>query len=272
MISSLGRLMSQVDSLVLSDVISLSVAICALNEANNIENTFLSVLAAAKSLPNIDLEIIIVNDGSTDETGQIAAKISNEHANVRLINNQRNEGLGASIGRAIQLATKDKFLFVPGDNDIPIATLRFLFQNANTADLVMTYFLNNELRGIARYILSSVFKLIYSLTFDLYLIYLNGPAVYPTDSLKKMRLYSSRFSIVAEINIRLLRQGCSFIELASNRQVGMDGSTSASFKSLFEVIKVYFLLIKEIFFTNKDRYKKRPIRVPIESIKLPTIL
>lgn len=263
--------MRETDNLALADAVSLSVAICALNEASNIENTFLSVLAAAKSLPSIDLEIIIVNDGSTDETGQIASKISREYANVRLINNQHNEGLGASIGRAIKVATKDKFLFVPGDNDIPISSLRFLFKNANSADLVMTYFLNNELRGRARYILSSVFKLIYSLTFDLYLIYLNGPAVYPTAPLKKMSLFSSRFSIVAEINIRLLRQGCSFIELASNRQVGMDGSTSASFQSLLEVVKVYFLLIKEIFFTNKDLYKKRPIRVSIENIDLPTL-
>lgn len=248
--------------------LSITIAICALNEADNLFNTFLSVQSAAKNLENIDIEIIIVDDGSTDSTGEVATRIVENYPNVHYLKNDVNRGLGYSIARAVKRATGEKFLFVPGDNDLPVNTLVLLMSNANLADVVMTYFLNNELRGRSRYILSSMFKLIYSLTFDLYLIYLNGPAVYPTSKLKEMRIFSSRFSIVAEINIKLLRQGCSFIELAGSRQVGMDGSTSASFKSLLEVLKVYLLLVKEIYLTNRYLYQKTPKRVSIDNIEL----
>ena len=247
--------------------ISISIAICALNEGENLFNTFLSVQSAARSIENIDIEIIIVDDGSTDSTGEVAKRIVGNYPNTHYLKNEVNRGLGYSIARAVKKSSREKFLFVPGDNDLSVNTLFLLMSNANSADVVMTYFLNNELRGRSRYILSSMFKLIYSLTFDLYLIYLNGPAVYPTSKLKEMHIFSSRFSIVAEINIKLLRQGCSFMELAGNRQVGMDGSSSASLKSLLEVLKVYLLLVKEIYITNRYLYQKKPRRVSIDKMK-----
>jgi len=173
-----------------------------------------------------------------------------------------NIGLGASIRRAIEVASMEKFLFIPGDNDIPASTLELLFRNAHVADVVMTYFHNDERRGRMRYLLSNLFKVIYTTTFDLYVVYVNGPAVYPTARLKQLELHSTRFSIVAEINVKLLRQGVSFVELASNRQVGMEGSTSASWRSLLETARVYIQIFADVYFRERERYGKRPVRQP----------
>ena len=154
----------------------------------------------------------------------------------------------------------EKFLFIPGDNDIPVTTLEMLFSSAHMADVVMTYFHNDESRGRMRYLLSNLFRVIYTTTFDLYVVYINGPAVYPTIKLKQMELHSTRFSIVAEINVRLLRQGVSFMELASNRQVGMEGSTSASWRSLLETARVFTQIFADVYFRERERYGKRPVR------------
>ena len=242
--------------------ISLTVAIPALNEEKNIKSAVQAALDAGAKVPGIRLEIIVIDDGSKDKTAEIVRDISRQHGNVRLIENPQNIGLGASIRRAIEAASMERFLFIPGDNDIPLSTLELLFSNANAADVVMTYFHNDEYRGRGRYLLSTFFRLIYTTSFDLYVLYVNGPAVYPTEKLKQLNLRSTRFSIVAEINVKLLRQGLTYVELPSNRQVGMEGSTSASWRSLLETARVYIQLFADVHFREPQRYAKRPVRLP----------
>lgn len=241
---------------------SLTVAIPALNEEKNIEGAIRSVFVAAAKVPGLRLEIIVIDDGSRDRTAEIVRGLAQQHDNVRMIQNPVNIGLGASIRRAIEVASMEKFLFIPGDNDIPVSTLELLFSNAHVADVVMTYFHNDEFRGRQRYLLSALFWLIYTTSFDLYVLYVNGPAVYPTGMLRQLNLHSTRFSIVAEINVKLLRQGVSFVELPSNRQVGMEGSTSASWLSLLETARVYLQVFADVHFRERERYGKRPVRRP----------
>ena len=241
---------------------SLTVAIPALNEEKNIEGAVRSVFAAAAKVPGLRVEIIVIDDGSRDRTAEIVRGLAQQHDNVRMIQNPVNIGLGASIRRAIDAAGMEKFLFIPGDNDIPASTLELLFSNAYAADVVMTYFHNDEFRGRQRYLLSALFWLIYTTSFDLYVLYVNGPAVYPTGMLRQLDLHSTRFSIVAEINVKLLRQGVSYVEIASNRQVGMEGSTSASWRSLLETARVYIQVFADVHFRERERYAKRPVRRP----------
>jgi len=180
---------------------------------------------------------------------------------VRLLRNPRNLGLGASIRRAIQEATGERFLIVPGDNDMPVATLELLFRNADAADVVMTYFTNDDIRGPARNFISNLFRNIYATFFDVRVKYLNGPAVYPVAKLRELELRSTRFSIVAEINIKLLRQGLSFTEVPGMRQVGDVGSTSFSLRSLGETARVFLSLLADVYVRERQRYRKRPVRV-----------
>jgi len=244
--------------------ISLTVGIPALNEEQNIESTLRSVLAAAEKTPSLRVEMVVVDDGSTDRTADIVQDFARHHGNIRLIRNPENLGLGASIRRAFESATTDKFLFIPGDNDIPLHTLELLFRNAHVAEVVMCFFQNNEIRARPRLVLSTIFGLIYTLCFELYVQYINGPAVYPLAKLRELELRSTRFSIVAEINVKLLRQGVTFVEVPGTRQVGLAGSTSLGWRSLLETIRVFLHLFYEVHVRHPDRYAKRPVRVPVE--------
>jgi hypothetical protein len=186
-----------------------------------------------------------------------------------LVQNEQNIGLGASIRRAIAMAAMEKFLFVPGDNDIPASTLQLVFANAYAADMVMVYLLNDESRGRIRYLISTLFRLIYTTFFNLYVVYINGPAIYPVQKLRELHLHSTRFSIVAEINVKLLRQGVSFIEVPSNRQVGMEGSTSATLKSLAETVRVFLQIVADVYIREPARFGRQPVRVLYDPLKSP---
>jgi len=243
---------------------SLTVGVPALNEERNIESTVRSILASAAKVPDLIVEIVVIDDGSTDRTAEIVGNLSRSHDRVRLIQNSKNLGLGASIRRLIVEGKGEKFLFVPGDNDIPASTLELLFRNAYSAELVMCYFHNDEIRARPRLLLSTIFKLIYTICFDVYVQYFNGPAVYPLAKLRELELRSTRFSIVAEINVKLLRQGVTFAEVPGNRQVGLAGSTSLSLRSLLETMRVFLHVFFEVHLRNRDRYARRPVRVPME--------
>lgn len=241
---------------------SLSVIVPALNEERNVASTIRAVLDAGAKVSDLGLEVLVVDDGSTDQTAEIVADLAKRHPEIRLLKNPQNIGLGASIRRAIGEATMEKCIFVPADNDIPGVTLDVLFANVDTADMVMTYFHNDECRGRKRYLLSSVFLVIYTTFFDLYVLYINGPAIYPTKALKSLTLSSTRFSIVAEINVKLLRQGLSFVEVPSYRQVGMQGSSSLSGGNLLETARVFLRLLAEVYFLERKKYSHRPVRIP----------
>lgn len=248
---------------------SLTVAIPAFNEERNIEKTLHAVLASAAKVPDLRVEILVIDDGSKDRTAEIVCDLAQRYECIRLDQNPRNLGLGASVRRAIDAAGMEKFLLIPGDNDIPAATLELLFRNVYAAEVVMCYFHNDESRGRLRFVISTFFKLIYTTCFDLYLQYINGPAIYPVEKLRRLELCSTRFSIVAEINVKLLRQGATFVEVPSNRQIGLEGSTSFSLRSLIEIVRVFFLILVDVYIRHRAKYAHRPVRLP-QSVVLAT--
>src|ERR1700694_5386297 len=83
----------------------LSVLMPAYNEAATVERAVAAVLATPQAK-----EIILVDDGSTDGTRQIADRIAEEHADVRVIVHERNQGKGAAVRSALATATGDVVL------------------------------------------------------------------------------------------------------------------------------------------------------------------
>ena len=240
---------------------SLSIIVPAYNEEKAINKTIENSLALKKYFPNIDLEIIVIDDGSFDNTYNFVKKKYGSFNEVRLIKNQKNLGLGSTIKKGIKLAKKDKFIFIPGDNDLPQSMLKELIKNINRADIITTFFINDEIRGRFRNFISQIFLLFYSSTFNIFLKYINGPAIYPTKKLKKLNLQAKKFSIVAEINIKLLAQGLSFIEISGYRQNNNEGSSAISFVSFLETIFTYLYLVYEVKIINRNKYNKMPKRI-----------
>jgi glycosyltransferase involved in cell wall biosynthesis len=90
----------------------LTIAVPVYNERERVGSALKELLST--SFP-VDVEIIVVDDGSTDGTADSIAGISIPE-NVRLIRHERNRGKGAALRTALDAATGD--VFVPFDADL----------------------------------------------------------------------------------------------------------------------------------------------------------
>ena len=92
---------------------SLSVIIPAFNEEESIEEFLSVILGATRNIQK--LEIIVVDDGSTDATSQIVKKISKEDNRIRLFSLMTNSGHMAAITAGLQVCTGDWVLTIDAD-------------------------------------------------------------------------------------------------------------------------------------------------------------
>ncbi len=83
----------------------------------NVENYIDRCLKSIESLLQIDSEVIIVNDGSTDKSEFIILDFIKKHSNVKYIF-QRNQGLSAARNRGLELASGEYVWFIDSDDYI----------------------------------------------------------------------------------------------------------------------------------------------------------
>ena len=85
----------------------------AYNEEATLRRCVERVLAVP--LPGLAREIVLVDDGSTDATWEIAQRLASGHPEVRVFQQPRNMGKGAAVRRAIKEMTGDVAIFQDAD-------------------------------------------------------------------------------------------------------------------------------------------------------------
>lgn len=232
---------------------SLSVIIPAYNEEKNIVAAVSTIEAAVKGLFD-DYELIILNDASSDRTGEIADALAKRNRRIRAFNFKANRGFGAMYQEGVMRAGKDYLIMIPGDNEILGESITNVLAHTGESDIVLTYITNQEVRPLLRRIVSVGFKSILNLLFGLNLRYYNGLVVYEASLVKKVKMTTSSFAFQAEILVRLLKEGHSYREVPMMLRP-YDGSRTKAFSiaNLTGVLKTMVRLFFEMHFGKKSR-------------------
>ena len=141
--------------------LSCSVVIPCYNEAGNIEE-------AIRRIPHMgkETEIIVVNDGGTDETANIVKKLQRNYHNLRLIDYTTNRGKGYAVKQGFDAATKEVIMILDADMSvIPEELPRFFnLLNKGACDFVngtrMIYLKQDQAMGFLKLLGNKLFALI----------------------------------------------------------------------------------------------------------------
>src|SRR5947207_13204218 len=108
---------------------AISVVIPAFNEAVRIGDTLATTIAYLEK-ESRGSELIVINDGSTDSTGEVIRKVAAVPSSVaiRLLENFPNRGNGAAVRSGLLSATKSIAVFFDADLSTPLDELRHILQ------------------------------------------------------------------------------------------------------------------------------------------------
>jgi glycosyltransferase involved in cell wall biosynthesis len=103
-----------------------SIIVPAYNERARIGGTLERILEHLNE-QSWDAEIVVVNDGSCDDTAELVGRFAAEHPQVRLIQNPGNQGKGFAVRNGMLNARGKVLLFTDADLSSPISEASKLF-------------------------------------------------------------------------------------------------------------------------------------------------
>ncbi len=123
----------------MAERISLTAFFPAYNDQNTIEGMVRTVVEEMRKVTD-NFEVLVVNDGSKDQTGAVLDRLAAELPFLRVIHHERNLGYGAALISGFKNATKDLIFYTDGDGQYDVRELpNLLAQLKPNIDLVNGY-------------------------------------------------------------------------------------------------------------------------------------
>lgn len=117
---------------------SLSLVLPAYNEAANIETTLARAVSyLSRAVPRY--EIVVVNDGSTDETAAIVRRFMKRYPQIVLVEHQLNRGYGMALRSGFDRAASEYILLMDSDGQFAIEDFDLLRPYMGEYDAVIGY-------------------------------------------------------------------------------------------------------------------------------------
>ena len=111
-----------------------SIIIPVYNAEKFIEKGIKSVLSQTYK----NIELILINDGSRDNSLNIIKKWENEYPNIIKVFDQKNMGVGKTRNKGIEVSTGDYITFIDADDYIDVDFIQVLLDNALDNDIIIS--------------------------------------------------------------------------------------------------------------------------------------
>jgi dolichol-phosphate mannosyltransferase len=190
---------------------TLSLVMPAYNEAGNIERAVRAAAAAGAQAGTY--EVVVVDDGSRDQTGERLAALAAELGpRLRVVRHEKNRGYGAALRSGFAAAEGDLVFYTDSDNQFDLSELSSVIPLMREWDAVLGYRIDRK-DARRRLLTSWVFNRLSCTVFGLRVRDLNCSfKLFRREVLRALPLESDDFFIDTEMVVRLHRAGFRYVE------------------------------------------------------------
>ena len=204
----------------------LTISIPAYNDGETIEAVVEEAIAAAQQVTD-DFEILVINDGSRDDTAERIRRLQTTVPVLRYHEHPVNLGFGPTIREAYTLPKSEWVYFIPGDNQCPAEEVVELFRRADKADLILGYRITRSDTWQRRFV-SWFYNLMISIVAFRRVHDTNAAGLLRRSALDGDVLRSRTAFIHAEILLEVLRRGGKLVEVPAAHRPREHGTPSGN--------------------------------------------
>jgi len=206
---------------------SISAVMPAYNEEANIAPQVLEVVDTLRSTVD-DFEVIVVNDGSRDRTGEIVKELSAKDPQVRVVTHPRNLGYGAALYSGFVNAGKELVFLTDSDRQFDLSDLHRLLPLIAHADIVAGY--RNPRRDPPIRVLNGIgWSALVTLLFGYMARDIDCAfKLFKRDILQHIKLTTRGATFSAEFLIRSKRAGYEIVEVGVHHRPRRAGSPTGA--------------------------------------------
>ncbi len=226
--------------------ISVSAFFPAYYDEKNIGKVVDKAVEVLESLKLKDYEVIIIEDGSPDKTGEIADALAEKHTKVRVIHHAKNMGYGATLREGFLNARMNYVFYSDGDNQFDLEELKKFVALIPYSDIVVGYRKHKQY-SLYRKFTSLCYNYLLRLIFDIHFWDIDCAfKLFKTDLFNKITINSIDAFIDAEIMLKAKLLDYRATEIGVLHLPRVDGiSTGARPSVIFKTIKEVFAYRKE---------------------------
>lgn len=219
----------------------LSVILPAYNEENNIKPAIKEIADFLTEL--LDFEIVAVNDGSKDRTGEALEEAARERKNLSIVTHPRNLGYGAALRSGFAKASGDLIFFTDSDRQFDIRDLKIFLEKTKDHDFIIGY---REKRKDPppRVLYAKLYAKLARFLFGVEARDINCAfKMFQKETLQDLSLFSSGALINLEVLTLAAKKGYKFLELPVSHRPRIAGKqTGGSFKVITKAVINIFSL------------------------------
>lgn len=201
----------------------LSIIIPVYNEEKTVAQILEKVTTI--TIPHAKIEVVVVDDGSSDKSAEVITKFQKTHENYKFIKHEKNKGKGAAVRIGFAEATGDYLVIQDADLEYDPHEIEKLFKPIQQGKAQVVYgsrlkrlpnFSRDERtpRFLLHYLGNKFLSL---LTSVLYLHWVTDMEscykIFPKKALENMPLHARGFEFEPEITAKLLKKGYKIMEL-----------------------------------------------------------
>jgi len=219
----------------------LSLVLPALNEAENLPPLLKNTKAVLDNLA-ISYEIIVVDNGSSDNTAEVLELLKKEIPELKTVIVPRNIGFGNGILQGLYVSQGKVLGFMDADGQIEPRCLAEVYLNLKTKGLDFCKGVRlTRGDGWLRYAASKAYNLLFKLLFGGNINDLGGkPKVFTREFYEKVAPISKDWFLDTEIAIKMIKQGGKMEEMPNSFLVRSGGRSKVRLSTVWEFLKNMF--------------------------------